>query len=122
MDRKLDLVEYTVYRIPMIPMRRGSGTTEAAAKFSRPERLLAGGTMVRSVKEECLSRLILFGEASLRRSLKKYIMHFHSERPHQGKGNILLSPNRVSSAARVITLDASNIWDGCCGITPVPHE
>jgi putative transposase len=45
---------------------------------------------VRSVKEECLSRLILFGEASLRRSLKEYITHFHTERPHQGKGNILL--------------------------------
>src|SRR5712691_6128797 len=30
---------------------------------------------VRSVKEECLSRLILFGESSLRRALQQYIVH-----------------------------------------------
>jgi transposase InsO family protein len=34
---------------------------------------------VRSVKEECLSRLILFGEASFRHALRQYVEHFHSE-------------------------------------------
>ena len=47
---------------------------------------------VRSVKEECLSRLILFGERSLRRALTEYVTHFHQERPHQGKGNVILMP------------------------------
>ena len=47
---------------------------------------------VRSVKEECLSRLILFGEASLRHALTQYGEHFHHERNHQGKGNVLLFP------------------------------
>jgi putative transposase len=47
---------------------------------------------VRSVKEECLSRLILFGEASLRHALTQYVDHFHHERHHQGKGNMLLFP------------------------------
>ena len=47
---------------------------------------------VRSVKEECLSRLILFGEASLRHALRQYVEHFHHERNHQGKGNVLLFP------------------------------
>src|SRR5499433_432494 len=47
---------------------------------------------VRSVKEECLSRLILFGEASLRHALTQYVEHFHHERNHQGKGNLLLFP------------------------------
>ncbi len=47
---------------------------------------------VRSVKEECLSRLILFGEASLRRALSQFESHFHQERPHQGKGNVILFP------------------------------
>ena len=40
---------------------------------------------VRSVKEECLSRLILFGASSLRRALQQYIVHYHEERNHQGK-------------------------------------
>jgi len=47
---------------------------------------------VRSVKDEALSRLILFGEASLRHVLKEYAMHDHTERNHQGKGNVLLFP------------------------------
>jgi hypothetical protein len=47
---------------------------------------------VRSVKEECLSKLILFGEVSLRRTLTEFIAHFHGERNHQGKGNVLLFP------------------------------
>jgi hypothetical protein len=47
---------------------------------------------VRSVKEQCLVRLILFGEASLRHALAEYVEHFHQERNHQGKGNMLLFP------------------------------
>jgi putative transposase len=47
---------------------------------------------VRSVKEECLSKVILFGERSLRRALNDYVEHFHAERNHQGKDNVLLFP------------------------------
>ena len=47
---------------------------------------------VRSVKSECLSHFILFGEASLRRALKNFCEHYHGERNHQGKGNVLLFP------------------------------
>jgi putative transposase len=46
----------------------------------------------RSVKEECLSKMILFGEASLRQVLSHYVSHFHSERNHQGKGSLILFP------------------------------
>jgi transposase InsO family protein len=47
---------------------------------------------VRSVKDEALSRLILFGEGSLRHVLHEYVEHSHHERNHQGKGNVLLLP------------------------------
>jgi transposase InsO family protein len=47
---------------------------------------------VRSVKEEALSRLILFGERSLRHALNQYETHYHHERPHQGMGNVVLMP------------------------------
>src|SRR3981081_2095135 len=47
---------------------------------------------VRSVKEECLSKVILFDERSLRRALSEYVEHYHAERNHQGKGNVLLFP------------------------------
>jgi putative transposase len=48
---------------------------------------------VRSVKDEALSRMILFGEASLRHVLNEYVDHYHQERNHQGKGNVLLFPS-----------------------------
>jgi hypothetical protein len=48
---------------------------------------------VRSVKEECLSKPILFGERSLKRALHHYQLHYHQERNHQGKGNLLLFPS-----------------------------
>jgi putative transposase len=39
-----------------------------------------------------LSKVILFGERSLRRALSEYVDHYHEERNHQGKDNVLLFP------------------------------
>jgi len=55
---------------------------------------------VRSVKEECLSRVILFGERALRYVLAEYVEHFHHERNHQGKGNVLLFPSSSQDSKR----------------------
>jgi hypothetical protein len=50
---------------------------------------------VRSIKEGCLERVILFGEASLRKCIQEFGLHYHRERNHQGLGNrlILLDEN-----------------------------
>jgi transposase InsO family protein len=48
---------------------------------------------VRSIKSEYLSKLILLGEASLRRAVTEFIEDCRLERPHQGKGNQLLFPS-----------------------------
>ena len=37
--------------------------------------------------------MILFGEASLRRVLNQFVDHFHADRNHQRKGNVLLFPS-----------------------------
>ena len=47
---------------------------------------------VRSVKEECLAKLILLSESALRHALRHYEAHYHEERNHQGKSNRLLFP------------------------------
>jgi putative transposase len=60
---------------------------------------------VRSVKQECLSRLILFGEGSLKRALTEFIAHYHSERPHQGRGNVLLFPLRCARRGRQVVCE-----------------
>ena len=47
---------------------------------------------IRSIKEECLKRVILLGEEYLRRRLAEYVVHYHHERNHQGMSNRLLFP------------------------------
>ena len=47
---------------------------------------------VRSVKEECLSKMIPIGQGMLRRALHEYVAHYHLERNHQGLGNELITP------------------------------
>jgi hypothetical protein len=56
---------------------------------------------VRSVKEECLSRLILFGESSLRRALQQYLVQYHEERNHQGRDNRILFPSRLETRRKM---------------------
>jgi putative transposase len=45
---------------------------------------------VRSIKEECLDRVIPFGEGHLRRTIAEYVQHYHRERNHQGIENTLI--------------------------------
>jgi putative transposase len=45
---------------------------------------------VRSIKEECLNRVIPFGERHLRRTIAEYVAHYHRERNHQGLANELI--------------------------------
>jgi len=46
---------------------------------------------VRSIRAECLGRLILFGERRLLRA-DEFVAHYHGERNHQGLGNALITP------------------------------
>src|SRR5262249_224364 len=58
---------------------------------------------MRSVKEESLDRLILFGEQSLRQAVGEFVAHYHTERNHQGLGNhLLVSGEDVGLMAGVI--------------------
>ena len=78
-----------------------SGQVKALALPARSPNLNAyAERWVRSVKEECLSKVILFGEPSLRRALREYVDHFHAERNHQGKGNRPAVSSGDGSAAR----------------------
>jgi hypothetical protein len=47
---------------------------------------------VRSVKDECLSQLMVFGERGLRHTVRGYVDYYHHERDHPGQGSVLLTP------------------------------
>jgi len=49
---------------------------------------------MRSLKEECLDRMIFFGEKSLQAATVSYVDHFLREPNHQGMDNRLLIPGR----------------------------
>ena len=48
---------------------------------------------VKSIKEECLNKLIFFGEKSLRNAVENYVLHYHHERNHQGLDNLIPFPH-----------------------------
>jgi putative transposase len=45
-----------------------------------------------SLKSECLHKLILFGENATRNAVRAYLVHYHTERNHQGIDNELIVP------------------------------
>jgi len=47
---------------------------------------------VLSIKNECLNRMIFFGERSLRKATTEFADHYHRERNHQGLDNQLIEP------------------------------
>ena len=64
---------------------------------------------VRSIKEECLNRVVPLGEGHVRLLVGEYVDHDHRERNHQGLDNQLLQrpPPPVSLAADVSAAGAS---------------
>ena len=71
---------------------RAGGVEPLLLPASSPNLNVFAERWVRPVKEKCVSKLILFGEASLRRALTEYPAHFQFGRNDQGKGNVLLFP------------------------------
>jgi putative transposase len=53
---------------------------------------------VRSIKEECLNRIVPLGERHFQQTMAHFVAHYHHERPHQGCGNDVLDPQRSAGA------------------------
>ena len=77
---------------------------------------------VRSIEEFCLERLILFGEASVRKATAEFVKHYHLERNHQGLAidSSTLTRSILWQSARQI--DTSVSEDCSTTITAVRHE
>ena len=48
----------------------------------------------RSLKSECLDRMIFFVQRSLERGVTNFVQHYHAERNHQGLSNHLIDPEK----------------------------
>ena len=72
---------------------KDAGTKPLALPARSPNLNAYAERWIRGLREECLGRLILFGETGLRKVLGEYVAHFHEERPHQGLANRIPFPD-----------------------------
>jgi hypothetical protein len=76
-----------------IPSHRGrGGSAFVLTPIQAPNANAYAERFVRSIREECLDHLIVFGERRLLHVLKEFVAHYHEERNHQGLGNDLIAP------------------------------
>jgi transposase InsO family protein len=78
----------------------GAGVRVVQTPIQAPNANAYAERFVRSVREECLDRLILFGERRLLHVLAEFVAHYHRERNHQGLGNDLIAPGPRALAGR----------------------
>jgi putative transposase len=57
---------------------------------------------VRSIKEECLDRIIPIGERHFRQVIAEFVEHYHRERNHQGLDNRLIAGTPVTDRASAV--------------------
>jgi putative transposase len=67
-----------------------AGIRVVQTPFQAPNANAYAERFVRSIKHECLNRVIAFGERHLRPTIAEFVVHYHGERNHQGLGNELI--------------------------------
>ncbi len=79
-----------------------SGTKIIRTAVRAPNMNAFAERWVRSIKTECLSKMIFFGPAMLDRAIRNYVEHYNRERPHQGIGNRVISGPLPKSTGEII--------------------
>ena len=90
---------------------KGSGVEIVRLPPRSPNLNAYAERFVRSIKDQCLSRMILFGERSLRKATREFAAHYHRERNHQGidtQRNRVRPTTRRDSFRRVLVLFATS--------------
>ena len=80
----------TKWSAPVRTRLGDAGIRVAQTPYQAPNANAYAERFVRSIKDECLSRVIPFGERHFRRTMAEYVEHYHHERNHQGIGNTLI--------------------------------
>jgi transposase InsO family protein len=79
---------------------QGSGVEPIVLPPRSPNLNAHGERFVRSIKEEALDQMVIFGERGRHHVISQYLMHYHTERNHQGLRNVRIAPapaNEVES-------------------------
>jgi putative transposase len=79
-----------------------AGVHVVQTPFQAPNANAHAERFVRSVKHECLDRIVPLGERHFRRVLAEFVVHYHRERNHQGLGNRLIEGRALCRRERGI--------------------
>jgi putative transposase len=80
-----------------------AGVTPIRLPASSPNLNAYAERFVRSIKSECLSKLVLLGESHLRAAVHEYLIHYHEERNHQGlDGQIIVPPANINRPGPIV--------------------
>jgi transposase InsO family protein len=78
-----------------------AGTRVVQTPYQAPNANAVAERFVRSIKEECLDRMIPLGERHFRRAVVDFLAHYHAERNHQGLDNALIEGTPKRGAGQV---------------------
>ncbi len=93
-DKRLLIIDRdSKYSAGFRSLLTGAGVEPVRLPYRSPNLNAYAERFVRSVKNECLNRMIFFGERSLRKATREYAAHYHRERNHQGIDNRLIQPD-----------------------------
>jgi transposase InsO family protein len=84
--------------------RRAIGVKSVRLPARSPNLNAYAERFVRSIREECLSKVVPLGERHLRELVREYVAHYHGERNHQGLDNRLIerSDDDATATGRVL--------------------
>jgi len=93
---------------------RGAGVESRRLPPRSPNLNAHSERWVRTVREECISKLVLVGEGSLPRAPAQYETHFNHDRTHRGLGGSSPSRARRTAPARPTgACGGVRGWAGC---------
>ena len=76
---------------------RDSGVKPLRLPANSPNLNAYAERFVLSIRRECLDRFVPLSERHLRTAITEYVVHYHTERNHQGLGNEFLTPLPASA-------------------------
>jgi hypothetical protein len=76
----------------------------------------------RSIKHECLNRVIPLGDRHLRWTIAQFVAHYDEERNHQGLGNELIDGARLPFMAAAAVVSARRASQLPCDARMMPRD
>jgi transposase InsO family protein len=80
---------------------REAGIRMVQTPYQAPNANAYAERFVRSIKEECLDRIIPMGERHFQRAVREFVAHYHLERNHQGLGNTLIASTPAQTTGSI---------------------